>query len=312
MQAFIPSIQNPIFSLNDKKNEVYFIKRRSSSASNENIDKYEKSVNMYNGFELCGIDDGVYTWIICNDKRSAAEDEPFLYLTRVQNIHEIGTKHVNIVNAKCLNGDITYAGELIKKGTTLRINLLSGTYMLDKLNGSNIPNDIKNEIHNIFQTIIDRECPSVIQKITIEDTTQSYIGTDMKMTIGDLIEKHVYGFEVYKFANMETVKKYKRAETELVKLKTRLPMYEKMKNESLIKKTKDAINEYERLLEKKPLPEQELKKIQLNKIFDSKLQKNSQTNKKRPRSPSPKTRSKKSPQHKKSKKTNEKHTLKKK
>lgn len=298
MPPLIPQIQHPVFKLNNEENDIYLIKRPNSNGSRKNIGNFEESVNIYEGFELCGIEDGVYTWIICYDKRSAAGYVPLLYLTRTQNIHEIGTKHINIVNAKCLNGTVNYAGELIKQGNTIRINLLSGTYMMDKVNASNIPIDTQNEIHSIFQNIIRSECPNDIEEIIIENTTKTYIEKDMKMTIGDLIEKHLYGFEIYKFTNQEKANKYRRAASELIKLETRLSMYERQKNESLIKKTKNSIDAYKKLLETKSLTTRQLEDIQKNQIYKSrrrtyKSRRKRSASKSRSRSKSPEGSSKK-------------------
>lgn len=288
MPPLIPQIQHPVFKLNNEENDIYLIKRAKSNGTRKNISNFEDSVNINDGFELCGIEDGVYTWIICYDERSAAGDVPLLYLTRTQNIHEIGTKHINIVNAKCLNGNVNYAGELIKEGNTIRINLLSGTYMMGKVKASNIPIDVQNEVHSIFQDIIRSECPNDIEEIIIENTSDTYIEKDMKMTIGDLIEKHRYGFEIYKFTNQEKANKYRHADTELIKLETRLPIYERQKNESLIKKTKNSIDEYKQLLETKPLTTMELEGMQKNQIYNSLRR----TNKSRRKRSASKSRSK--------------------
>lgn len=267
-----PGIQYPIFEFNGK---ILYLREPPYSLSNDSQSSlgrrgnYTNKVNMLENYELCGIEDGVYTWIICYDERSAAGDVPLLYLTRVQNIHEIGTKHMHIVNAKCSNGNVQYAGELIKIGNTLRVNLLSGTYMLDKVNSSNVPVEIQNEIRNIFQNIIRSECPNDIQEIVIENTTETYI-KDMKMTIGDLIELTNYGYQVYEFPDEKEAKKYKGAIHKLAGLKWKLDsqLLQKYKNENLIQQTKDEIKKYEQLLEKEPLTREQLKDIQMKQFVE--------------------------------------------
>ena len=260
MAAFNPAIQYPIFEFNGK---TLFLKDAPSKKR-----KYTNNVDILENFELCGAEDGVYTWIICNDEGSAnGSTYPLLYLTQVQNIHEIGTKHMNIVNQKCQGKDIKYAGELIKIGNTLRINLLSGTYMAGIINASNIPSNIESDLIGIFKNIIDRECTGEVEAIIIENTTESYITKNMTMKIDQLIKLINYDYQVYEFPNRLEANKYKRAPVELIKLQRRLPMYQSQKNEKLIEQTKNKIEEYEELLKLKPLSKEILEEMQFNELL---------------------------------------------
>ena len=258
MPASNPAIQDPIFEFNGK---TLFLKDAPSK-------KYTNNVDILENFELCGAEDGVYTWIICNDEGSANRNTyPLLYLTQVQNIHEIGTKHMNIVNQKCQGKDIKYAGELIKIGNTLRINLLSGTYMAGIMNASNIPSNIESDLVGIFKNIIDHECTGEVEAIIIENTTESYITKNMTMKIDQLIKLINYDYQVYEFPNRLEANKYKRAPVELIKLQRRLPMYQSQKNEKLIEQTKNKIEEYEELLKLKPLSKEILEEMQFNELL---------------------------------------------
>lgn len=76
--------------------------------------------------------DGVYAWLLMGEDNAHLD----MHATKVLNVQEFGSKHVNIVDRVMEKGrrmNVYYAGELKKKGESIEFNLLSGSFMQGKL-----------------------------------------------------------------------------------------------------------------------------------------------------------------------------------
>ena len=79
-----------------------------------------------NNRELLSAADGVYTWLIYSE---ADSDEKKFICTEVVSPYELGTRHQALAHNSRYKIDKIYgAGELVKEGSNIHYNLLSGTY----------------------------------------------------------------------------------------------------------------------------------------------------------------------------------------
>ena len=129
-------IDENVFEFKDK---WYVINGSCDNYTNSYIDKISP---LREDYDLNWIEDGVYTWMMMNDKM-------FFKETKVS--QEIQTKHANIafdVMAR-LGKELNYigAGEFRKIGNEITYNFLSGTYSLDVLFDTKL---IKKIFNNFF------------------------------------------------------------------------------------------------------------------------------------------------------------------
>uniref|UniRef100_A0A6C0LVA7 Uncharacterized protein n=1 Tax=viral metagenome TaxID=1070528 RepID=A0A6C0LVA7_9ZZZZ len=100
--------------------------------SNENHKCINKKNPLVWNYDLLTSDDGVYTWFIFTDTYGFQH----LVSKKVLTIHEISTKHSNIISDILDELDtIHFAGEFQKTGNSVELNFLSGTYMSPEFEG---------------------------------------------------------------------------------------------------------------------------------------------------------------------------------
>ncbi len=177
-----------------------------------------------------GGEDGVYTWIIgSGPEREYPDDEIHLFSAK-SNYTEIQTKHNHIMHAICINsgtrkkmtsGEIRnnievstpidkyyYAGEYNKitkpmtgeNGVTrkgiIKINFLSGTYMLGKVDPKNPSEEAIYDVNDIFNDAFPD------YGIVFSNTGKTYIDYDIVASAVDegmLYDYFMAGAPIYKF-----------------------------------------------------------------------------------------------------------------
>lgn len=97
--------------------------------SSINYEKLYSNIPMFDE-HIEDLEDGIYTWMLL----TCDKFNPSIYLVKVQNKNEIGTKHSNILHRLHFFENknyifFHYAGELKKKGNEIHMNFSSGTYM---------------------------------------------------------------------------------------------------------------------------------------------------------------------------------------
>jgi hypothetical protein len=97
--------------------------------------------------------DGIYVYIIASSEK---EKEKNIYAVRTLSIHEIKTKHTNLIKRILKNQKredemkyLYYAGEFIKNGNNIQFNFMSGTYMRDYVPLIKTDTDIENNRQHI-------------------------------------------------------------------------------------------------------------------------------------------------------------------
>ena len=135
----LPAIANQCFEYNNK---FWY-------ALPESVYDAEKNKLYNNPSELK--EDGVYIWLVAGKQNTGSR---LLYIMECLSTSEYNTKHINLIRdiqGKNTNQpiDIYGAGELIKTNGTIRINGLSGSYMVEQ------PKDIQDNILEYVKQMFD-------------------------------------------------------------------------------------------------------------------------------------------------------------
>ena len=163
--------------------------------------------------ELNGSEDGVYTWILF-DYGIGTEKE--IIVKKNINITEISTKHLDILKGVCVNEHKTtndlshpsmlrvYVGGELSKTTNFEnrsiynINLLSGTYSVDKIDAEHFSSDFELRLKDIFIKGLHNKDNT---DVNIERTTNTMIKIkDMESFEQQMLDTYgVAGVKIYKF-----------------------------------------------------------------------------------------------------------------
>lgn len=146
--------------------------------------------------KLKDANDGIYTYVVLS-----LDDGPVkIYLIRVLNIYEFGTKHQQLVhriaciNNKCKKYNLFYAGEVLKEGDVVRFNFYSGTFKMEtKLKKKNTSKDI-----NYVKRFLDRS------GINVEFVNEPLIiPENLQLTKQDIDLYKSIGANVFEFDNKD-------------------------------------------------------------------------------------------------------------
>ena len=168
--------------------------------------------------------DGVYTWIVVFIKEGKKKRTPQIIACRVLTTSEVGTKHANLLDYyqaknkleikdwsdwtriyfEIKDHSVLGAGEFIKNDKNLKFNLLSGSYMRDKLTNFDGTTNfdritrVKNDMVRVFETLT---------KLTIS-VEETEIGTyiteeNIKLKKEDLLILLKCGAKIRKFETYE-------------------------------------------------------------------------------------------------------------
>lgn len=133
-----------------ENNIYYFI-----YLNNETLQQIYNELNPINLNELHDneLEDGYYSWIYI----SVDDNDPILYLSKLETPFEFGNKHIELANKIACNDDLCreyklyYAGELYKDSSIIKFNFISGSFMADKTYASDVMKGSK-LIGDIFKT----------------------------------------------------------------------------------------------------------------------------------------------------------------
>jgi len=137
MKSVARSTRHPIIMFNPQEGPVtnedgkfVFVGRVYGTPSvNEDPAKAQVLLHKFprlNAEELKAAKDGIYTWLLYSDGDS---EEIRFVCTEVVSPFEIGTRHQSLAHNSRINANKIYGGgELIKTGSNIEFNLLSGTY----------------------------------------------------------------------------------------------------------------------------------------------------------------------------------------
>jgi hypothetical protein len=259
-RIIIPGVQKQIVTLKEYPSAYFYIEGLDSPAyKNSQISKMN---DILTGDELT--EDGVYTWIIGTkmnlntieeqeNLESCDTDKLYIWLLQSISEQEIGSKHYDIMlklqsRLEQLNSDITdeerkmietdgiidelfFAGELRKEGNNITVNLLSGSYMADVIDATNIPDDKKDCIERVLRTRIEDEEHSF--NIIFDESARTLINTPINLST--LINYAHAGVKVYMFNDRNDIVKYSRSGIEIAKLSNQKKTAERLLSNPRIK-----------------------------------------------------------------------------
>jgi len=153
------------------------------------------------------IDDGVYAWLLCDFGDIATQK---IYTKKILTLSEIGSKHSDIVKDIC-NGKtgvppenvyVYFGGEIIKEGSHLRINFLSGTYSAGNVDSENFGKQFAEDLVTLFREKFEHLAPD------LEATKFSFItkeSINKTKTIESILFEEFSGIDVviYKYDDSE-------------------------------------------------------------------------------------------------------------
>jgi hypothetical protein len=139
-------------------NSYYFI-----YLNNETLQQIYDELKPINLNELRDnqLDDGYYSWVYI----SVNDNEPILYLSKLETPFEFGNKHIELANKIACTGEacneykLYCAGELYKNSTMINFNFLSGSFMVEKtyasdfMKGSKLIGDILKSKNTLIDVI---------------------------------------------------------------------------------------------------------------------------------------------------------------
>lgn len=182
--------------------------------------------------------DGIYSYIIASTEKEKQKNIVHIYAVRTLSIHEINTKHTHLikrVNQILLNKNreeiryLYYAGELLKKGDTIKFNFMSGSYMIEYVPLIKTNTDVaNNKLHIEFVKGVFYKYGMINADIILHGLIEKKYINLSERDIDQLVS---YGAEVYEYENQEDCKyreKYNNLyNKEIMKFQQTMRIYEK-------------------------------------------------------------------------------------
>jgi len=185
-----------------------------------------QNMPLYVNNELNTAPDGVYTWALV--LQASDEDDtkqvPTIYAYRVLTAHEVGTKHADIFarlrnemgegdydiygddEGNLISGiDFLGSGEFMKTGNNLRVNFISGTYMLMYFQENNIEGESRKQIiRELAQLIKDVLEDYTNLNVTTEIDGNTFItDSNIQLNANDLTVLLNCGAQIRRFDKLE-------------------------------------------------------------------------------------------------------------
>ena len=186
------------------------------NVSDVTLESIEEHVKLYSNTDINKVPDGIYIWMIVTFN----DDSTHIIFNKVYSVHEIGTKHQNIVNRIHENlKEIHLAGEFAKKEDSLWYNFLSGTYMLDNIDVKDPFDDALDDFNDFMETITNYE-------LVYDNTGTSFINTEnITFTHSDLDLFLKFGAEIHSFNTKGECIRSSKYKLDMARYNARLSMY---------------------------------------------------------------------------------------